>query len=84
MDRHPIPKRCLYQVEHVETTVKNYDSKENGTIGTKCHASSVEKLKFKAWNDKWQTHIGCTHFIAKSLVVLKRYVILNVDFEVST
>ena len=30
---------------------------------------------------KWQTHIGCTHLIAKSLVVLTRYIILNLDLK---
>jgi len=74
----PLPSRTR------RTAAKNYDSKEKGIIGTKCHASSGQRLKCEGWNDKWQTHIGYTHFIAKSLVVLARYVILNLDFEVFT
>ena len=74
----PLPSRTR------RTAAKNYDSQEKGIIGTKCHASSGQRLKCKGWNDKWQTHIGYTHFIAKSLVVLARYVILNLDFEVFT
>ena len=43
--RHTIPKRDLYQMEHVETAAKNFDSKEKGIIGTKCHSSSVQRVK---------------------------------------
>ena len=74
--RHPTPKRDHCQVEHVETAANSFYSEEKGIIGKKCHASSVQRVKCKAWNDKWQTHIGCTHFIVKSLVLPTRYVIL--------
>ena len=50
--RHPTPQRDLYQVEDVETAAKNYDSEEKGIIGKKCHASSVQRVKCKAQNDK--------------------------------